>query len=216
MVCPENALLVSSTRGVTLDFAGEDITRFLVGKGSSSGCGRALSSPATSLPFVRCGILLLCTSSLPSWSHSVFKVTCCHWIHFLPAESLTSVPHTFWIQRFISYLFIFNFCESVTLNPFIAAIFSFLTFKKYTLANPLLWSLFFKLYFKTLNYTLLAYLGLILVSVTAYQWFLWHRHWEFWATVENLLIGCYASPWLLIERLRWNAWLGDENSFVIL
>lgn len=75
----------------------------------------SLSSPATSLPFARCGILLLCTSSLPSWSHSVFKVTCCHWIHFLPAESLTSVPHTFWIQRFISYVFIFNFCESLNL-----------------------------------------------------------------------------------------------------
>lgn len=103
-------------RGVTLDFAGKDITLFLVGKGSGSSCGRALSSLATSLPFARCGILLLRTSSLPSWSHSVFKVTCCHWIHFLPAESLTSVPHTFWIQRFISHLFIFNFCESVTLN----------------------------------------------------------------------------------------------------
>lgn len=91
------------------------ITLFLGGKGSSRGCGRALSSPATSLPFARCGILLLCTSSLPGWSHSVFKVTCCHWIHFLPAESLTSVPHTFWIQRFISYVFIFNFCESLNL-----------------------------------------------------------------------------------------------------
>lgn len=104
------------------------ITLFLGGKGSSRGCGRALSSPATSLPFARCGILLLCTSSLPSWSHSVFKVTCCHWIHFLPAESLTSVPHTFWTQRFISYVFIFNFCESLNLLQLLS--FHSLHFKK--------------------------------------------------------------------------------------